>query len=203
MDPITQRLKTLVQQAGADGKFSFFERRGIKKALSAAIESAPSVAKVDEYCDAVRTGVGSARWGWHDFTTSWTHQRTTKLADARRAELSVDQVLPRIAALAVSPRLKAAIEAVARAGEASGSQQDAVRDAYLADLSQCRTVRDVGELYWTTFEVLKDYRRSGLGHDAWWCTGADQTMRSKSVERQMELDPSIRLFPYNDAPVRR
>jgi hypothetical protein len=64
-------------------------------------------------------------------------------------------------------------------------------------------VRAVGELYWTTFEVLKDYRRSGLGHDSWWSTGADQTMRSKSVERQMALDPSIHLFPYNDAPLRR
>lgn len=203
MDPITQRLTTLVQKAGADGKFSFFERRGIKKALSAAIESAPSVAKVDEYCDAVRKEVGSARWGLHDFPSSWTYQRTTKLADARSAELSVDRVLPRIAALSVSPRLKSAIEAIARAGEASGDQQDAVRDAYLADLSQCTTVGAVGELYWSTYDVLKDYRRSGLGHDAWWCTGAHQTMRSKSVERQMALDSSIKLFPYNDAPVRR
>ena len=83
MDPITQRLTTLVQKAGADGKFSFFERRGIKKALSAAIESAPSVAKVDEYCDAVRKEVGSAGWGLHDFPSSWTYRRTTKLADAR------------------------------------------------------------------------------------------------------------------------
>ncbi len=60
----------------------------------------------------------------------------------------------------------------------------------------------MGELYWSTYDVLKSYRRTGGGHDAWWCTGADQKMREKSAEKQMALDPRIKLNAYNDAPVR-
>lgn len=202
IDPTAQRLTALVQRAAADGRFGFFERRAITREWIDAIGTAPTVASVDAYGEVVRTGVGLKRWGLHDLTNSKTWESTQRAADQRKLQLTASAQLERIEQLPVSRALRDAIADIARSGAASGDQRDAVRDAYLAELSACSTVASIGELYWTTYDVLKDYRRTGGGHDAWWCTEADQAMRSRSVERQMRLDPTLRLNAYNDAPRR-
>lgn len=202
IDQTSQRLTALVARAAADQRIGFFERRSIKRALSNAIDQATTPAQVDQYRAIVHRGIGFATWGGSDYPSSRAYRSLEKQADEKTLELSAGAMTARIEALTVSPDLKAAMVAIAKNGVATRGQQDAVEQAYLADLSRCTTPEAVGELYWSTYDVLKSYRRTGGGHDAWWCTGADQTMREKSAEKQMALDPRITLNAYNDAPVR-
>lgn len=202
IDQTSQRLTSLVAKAAADQRIGFFERRSIKSALSDAIDQAVTPAQVDEYRAIVHHGIGFASWGGSDFPSSRAYRSLEKQGDEKKLELSAGSMTASIEALAVSPELKAAMTAIALNGVATPDQQDKVEHAYLADLSRCTTPEAVGELYWSTYDVLKSYRRTGGGHDAWWCTGADQKMREKSAEKQMALDPRIKLNAYNDAPVR-
>ncbi|MCU0698282.1 MAG: hypothetical protein MUC96_17395 [Myxococcaceae bacterium] len=202
LDATSKQLAALASKAAADQRIGFFERRSLRKALGKAIEKATTPEQVDAYRDVVHREVGFSRWGGSDYPSSSDFRKLQKQAEEKKLELGAGAVVARIEALPVSGALKAAMSAIARNGVATPDQQDAVERAYLADLAGCSTPEAVGELYWSTFEVLKAYRRTGGGHDAWWCTGADQTMRSRSVARQETLDPRIRLDDYNDAPLR-
>ena len=202
LDATSKQLAAQASKAAADQRIGFFERRSIRKALGEAIEKATTPEQVDAYRDVVHREVGFARWGGSDYPASSDFRKLQKQAEEKKLELGAGAVVARIEALPVSGALRAAMSASARNGVATPDQQDAVERAYLADLAGCSTPEAVGELYWSTFEVLKAYRRTGGGHDAWWCTGADQTMRSRSVARQETLDPRIRLDDYNDAPLR-
>lgn len=202
IDSTSQRLTSLVAKAAADQHIGFFERRSIKSALSDAIEHATTAGQVDEYRAVVHAGIGFASWGGSDYPSSRAYRSLEKQAGEKKLELSAGSMTASIEALNVSPELKAAMTAIATNGVATADQQSAVERAYLADLSRCTTPEAIGELYWSTYDILKSYRRTGGGHDAWWCTGADQTMRERSAEKQMALDPRIKLNAYNDAPVR-
>lgn len=202
LDLTSQHLTALVAKAASDKHIGFFERRSIKKELTAAIEQSNSAAQVDSYRAIVSDGIGFAVWGGGDFVSSRAYRSLQKAADERKLELTADTMISAIDALAVSPELKSAMIEVAKNGVANRSQQNAVERAYLGDLEGCKTPEAVGELYWSTHEILRAYRSTGIGHDRWWCTGADQTMREKSCEKQMALDPRIKLNAYNHAPLR-
>jgi hypothetical protein len=203
IDPRSQRLIDLLQRVTADGRVRYFEGRAVTRALSEAVAAAPTAAKIDEYIEQVSTGWRDAQRTWFSepsIERGW--RRMQKQAGARRRQLEAPEACARIEGLPLSAPLKAALCELARAGIATRPIQRRIEDAYLEDLSRCTTAAEVGELYWNMYEVAKNYRRVGGPHDAWWDTGAEQTMRERSAEKQMKLDPTIRLNAYNHPPRR-
>ncbi|MCA2981473.1 MAG: hypothetical protein INH41_16395 [Myxococcaceae bacterium] len=203
IDPSTQRLSALLQRVTADGRIRSFEGRAVTRALSEAVSTAPTAAKIDEYIEQVSQGWRAARTTWFSepsIERRWRHVQ--KDASTRRRQLEAAEVCARIGPLPVPAGLKEALCALAREGIATRPVQRDLERAYLEALDQCTTAAEVGELYWNTYEVAKNYRREGGPHDAWWDTGAHQTMRERSTEKQMKLDPSIHLNAYNHPPKR-